>query len=370
MFFIVFFIFNSELIKAGALDGLVKYGNDSSYYIDSANKLVDWDFSNIDFSKLSYVLLIAIVLFLNLNLATVVILQFISTIIASYCLYLIGKKIYSRWAGLLCLGLFLSYFPIQLRNFYILTEILFINFSIILVCLVFLYKEKKILISLTIIFILFLRPQSPIILLSILYPMFLFSKFNINYNFLLKFFVIFFFLIIFLTFLNIGINDYNLIESLSRGIIWGYSFETKSICLKNCIPGLTNPDIYEKNIYGLFLYVKDNLVVLTKVSIYKIIIYFTGWRPYYSGLHNLYILFFHIPIYILFCLHFLKFKKYDRLEIFSISYILLSALFVGVTFADWSGRYVMYILPFVMIYASVSFANLLNKLLFKFSIKK
>ena len=92
LFFIFFFIFNSELIKAGALDGLVKYGNDSSYYIDSANKLVDWDFSNIDFSKLSYVLLIAIVLFLNLNLATVVILQFISTIIASYCLYLIGKK--------------------------------------------------------------------------------------------------------------------------------------------------------------------------------------------------------------------------------------------------------------------------------------
>ena len=87
------FYFNSELIKAGALDGLVKYGNDSSYYIDSANKLVDWDFSNIDFSKLSYVLLIAIVLFLNLNLATVVILQFISTIIASYCLYLIGKNL-------------------------------------------------------------------------------------------------------------------------------------------------------------------------------------------------------------------------------------------------------------------------------------
>ena len=369
LLFIIIYIFNSELIKAGELSGFIKYGNDSSTYLYNAEKLANFDFSNLDISKLSYIVLIAVVMFLKLNLVTIVILQFLTTIISSFCLYLIGKKIYSKWVGLICLSFFLTYLPIQLRNFYVLTEMLFINFSIILVYLVFFNKDKKILISLITIFILFLRPQSFLILLSISFSIFIFSKFNKNYNFILKLFTIFSFLLFLLFFINIGINDYNLIESLSLGMIWGYSFETNSICLKECIPGLTDPDIYEKNIFGLLLYVKDNFFILTKVSIYKIILSFTGWRPYYSNIHNLFILCFHIPTYILFCIYFLKLKKFDRLEIFTLSYVLLSAIFIGVTFADWSGRYIMYILPFMMLYASKSLSNLFSLLKNKLSVK-
>ena len=367
LIFIIFYSFNSELIKAGELKGFILYGNDSSTYLNNAEKLANFDFSNLDITKFSYNLLIAIVKLFKLNLVTIVILQFISTIISSYCLYLIGKKIHSKWVGLICLSFFLTYLPIQLRNFYILTEILFVNFSIILIYLVFFKKEKKILISLITLFILFLRPQSPLIILSILFSIFLFSKFNRNYNFITKLLIIFFLMLILIIFTNIGINDYNLIDSFSRGIIWGYSFETNSICLKECIPGLTNSNNYEKNIFGLLLYIKDNIFILIKVSIYKIILSFSGWRPYYSSIHNLYILCFHIPIYILFCIYFLKLKKFDQLEIFTLSYVIISAIFIGVTFADWSGRYIMYILPFIMIYASKSFLNICTSLKNKFN---
>jgi len=169
-----------------------------------------------------------------------------------------------------------------------------------------------------------------------------------------------------LIFTNIGINNYDLISSFSKGIIWGYSFETSSICYKECIYGLTNPSFYEKNILGLILYFKDNFIILTKVSIYKIILFFTGWRPYYSFLHNLFILVFHIPIYLLFCIYFLKFRKFDQFESFTIFYILLSSIFVGVTFVDWSGRFIMFILPFIIIYASKSLFNIFQIFKFKY----
>ena len=185
---------------------MIKYGNDSSTYMFYAKNLTNFDFSNLDIAKLSYIFLIAVVMFLKLNLKTVIILQFLTTIISSFCLYLIGKKIFSKWVGLICLSFFLSYLPIQLRNFYLLTEILFINFSIIFIYFVFFKTEKKFLIFLMAIFILFLRPQGFLIILSITLSKFLFSKFNIKYNLLLKLFIILTFSVLFIMFLNIGID--------------------------------------------------------------------------------------------------------------------------------------------------------------------
>ena len=357
--FIFIYSFNSDLIKAGELDGFVKYGNDSSTYIFYAKQITNFDFSNLDITKLSYIFLIAVVMFLKLNVTTIIILQFLSTVVSSFCLYLMAKKISSKWVGLVCLSFFLAYLPIQLRNFYLLTEILFINLSIIFTYLVFFNREKKLLITIMGIFILFLRPQAFLILVSIAITILVFSNYKKNFSFTYKIFaaLAFFFLLLFFT--NIGINYYNIIDSFSKGIIWGYSFETNSICFKKCISGLTNPDTYEKNILGLLLYVKDNIFILSKVSIYKIILFFAGWRPYYSFGHNLFILFFHIPIYFLFLIYFIRFRKLDQPEIFTLFYVLLSALFIGITFADWSGRFIMYILPFMMIYASKCFIMLI-----------
>ena len=74
---------------------LLKYGNDSSTYLTYAKQLTNFNFSNLDILKLSYIFLIAVVMFLKLNLTTVIILQFLTTIVSSFCLYLMGKKIFS-----------------------------------------------------------------------------------------------------------------------------------------------------------------------------------------------------------------------------------------------------------------------------------
>ena len=366
--FIFFYIFNSDLIKAGELNGIIKYGNDSYRYLGDAERFLQFDFSELHTSKLSYVFLITIILFFNFSLTSIVIIQFLTTIVSSFCLYLIGKKLFSKWVGLVCLFFFLTYLPIQLRNFYILTEILFINFSIILIYLCFFKQNHKILILLISLFILFLRPQGFLIILSLFFTIIVFNKLDRTYNLVLKTVLIFasFFLLVF--FINIGVQDYELISSLSRGVIWGYSFDTNSICKRDCILGLTDPNLYEKNVFEFFLYLKDNFLILIKAAFFKIILFFSGWRPYYSNLHNIFIIFYHLPIYVFFSIYFFKFKKLNAFESFSLIYIGLNVLFISTTFVDWSGRFIMFIIPFMMIYASKSIINLISSLRDKFKV--
>ena len=184
---IVFYIFNSDLIKAGQLtDGIIYYGNDSSTYINDAKRLLNFDFSKLHTSKLSYIFLISLIFFFNFSLKTLVLLQLFTTIISSFCLYLISKKLFSRWVGLLCLFFFLTYAPMQIRNFFILTEILFVNLSIILIYLSFFKQNQKILIFLISLFVLFLRPQGFLIILSLFFTFIIFKKQNRIYDFVVK----------------------------------------------------------------------------------------------------------------------------------------------------------------------------------------
>ena len=86
-------------------------------------------------------------------------------------------------------------------------------------------------------------------------------------------------------------------------------------------------------------------------------------RPYYSDLHNYYILIFDLIFYSSFVYGFIKRPK----NIFSINiillYILLSIALVGLTFADWSGRFSLYFLPFVMIFSSYGILIFIKKIL-------
>lgn len=355
---IIFYIFNSHIIKAGELEGFVLYGSDSSRYIVDAKKFLELDFSSIHTSKLSYILLITVIFFFKLNLTSLVFFQFISTIISSLCLFLICKKLFSKWVGLICLFFFLTCLPIQLRNFYILTEILFINSSIILTYFCFFKQNHKTLILLISIFILFLRPQGFLIIISLFFTIIIFKKKNHTNDLLLKGILTFISIFLLIFFINLGVQDYDLINSLSRGIIWGYSFDSNSICKKNCIDGFTDPNLYERNVLDFLKYLKDNFLIVIKISFLKIILFFTGWRPYYSNLHNTYIALTYLPIFFLFSIYYLSSKIINPFKIFSIFYIGLSTLLISITFVDWSGRFIMYIHPFMMIFASKALSDL------------
>ena len=166
-----------------------------------------------------------------------------------------------------------------------------------------------------------------------------------------------------INFLNTYLNELNLIRALNKGIIWGYSFETNKICEDLCLSVQLVDKNYPNTLYGFIQFVYINFVEFFKIFFHKIFWMIARIRPYYSDLHNFYIIFYNIIIYSSFIYGFVKKPKH----LFSLHcinfYILFSIILVGLTFADWSGRFSLYILPFLMIFSSYGILVFIEKIL-------
>ena len=162
--------------------------------------------------------------------------------------------------------------------------------------------------------------------------------------------------------MNTYLQDLNLIESLERGIIWGYSFKTGTICESSCLTKKLINNYNPNTLLGLVQFILDNITEYSKIFFYKIFWMLLRARPYYSDLHNLYLLIFNIIIYSSFVYGFVK-KPKNLISISIIGYyILFSIILVGLTFADWSGRFSLYILPFIMIFSSYGILVFIKKI--------
>ena len=362
--FLYFFLDN--YIKAGNLVDGVKLGNDSYFYLGESKNILNGKSSFLDYkSKFGYLLFLLPFLYFNLPLISIVFVQLLFTSLSAWCLYKIATKYFCKLSGLICVTLFLFYFPLQIRNFYILTEILFIDLSIILTFfIVFFRKRYTPTIILLIITLVAIRPNGILFVFSI---MFCALYFLIEYK--KKVLLILFFTILLITalpiynFINIYLENLNLIESLNKGIIWGWSFENNKICKVSCLSNELINNNYSNTVLGYLQFVIINFLEYFKIFFLKIFWLILRARPYYSDLHNYYILIFDLIFYSSFVYGFIKRPK----NIFSINimllYILLSIALVGLTFADWSGRFSLYFLPFVMIFSSYGILIFIKKIL-------
>ena len=165
--------------------------------------------------------------------------------------------------------------------------------------------------------------------------------------------------------LNSYIVDLNLINSIStQGIIWGYSFENNAVCSKSCLSiELINKN-FENNIIGIFKFISINFIDYFKIFLLKIFWLLLRARPYYSDLHNLYILIFDVVLYSSFIYGFIKRPKNSFSVNVILFFILFSITLVGLTFADWDGRFSLYFLPLIMIFSSNGLLIFIKKVLY------
>lgn len=161
--------------------------------------------------------------------------------------------------------------------------------------------------------------------------------------------------------LNSYLSELNLLNVLNKGIIWGYSFETNQICKSSCLSVELINNNLPNTLLGYFKFVLINYIEYFKVFFLKVFWFLFRARPYYSDLHNFYILLFNLILYSSFVYGFMKKPN----NLFSINcivfYILLSMVLVGLTFADWSGRFSLYILPLIMIFSSYGILVFIKK---------
>ena len=370
---ILLYFFFSEYIKAGSLNNGVKFGSDTKFYFRQANLIINGDVNIFDYkSKLGYILFLIPFIYFDIPLVSIVFFQLFLTAISALCLYKITSKFFSKKSGIICLSLFLLYFPLQIRNFYILTEMLFIDITIILTYLIVYFKKINLpLIVMLIIVLVSIRPNGIIYLFSILTSIFYFL---IYYK---RFFFISIYLVLILIFtlplihlLNSYLVDLNLINSISnKGIIWGWSFENNSICKTSCLSTEFINNNYKNNIFDIFKFISINFAEFIKIFILKIFWLLARVRPYYSDLHNYYLIFFNLFIYFGFIYGFIKRPRKNFAINMILTFVLYSMILVGLTFADWSGRFSLYFLPLIMIFSSHGILNFLQ-LIFNSIVKK
>ena len=360
------YFFFSEYIKFGELENGVKFGADTKFYLREANKIISGEATILDYkSKFGYILFLVPFVYFDLSFVYIVIIQLILTSVSAFCLYQITTRYFCKLAGTICFALFLIYFPIQIRNFYILTEMLFIDLVIILSFLFVFFKKKYLPLIIFFLFTLIsIRPNGILYLFSIFICLFLFFIKNKKYIYLLFYFI--FFLILSIPIINLldsYISDLNLIDSISnKGIIWGWSLETNQRCRISCLGVELDNSNYQNNLFDVLSFIIHNFTDFTIIFLSKVFWLLLRARPYYSDLHNIYIIFFDLIIYSGFIYGFYKRPKNNFSVNLILLFVLLNIILVGLTFADWSGRFSLYFLPLIMIFSSYGLIIYIKKI--------
>lgn len=333
-------------------------GGDSPRYIEGANKISNFKLPDgKGTNNLGYIFYLAIFKYFKLDLSFVVLSQIILTFISSLCLYRISKKISSTWVAYFIFFLYLFYLPLQVFNFYILTETIFICLIIFILYFLIFFKKKYIPLLLVLIFFyIFFRPHGIILVPALVFSLLIWLYLN---NKLILFYSSFISLIIlsipFLYLLNLYLNNQNLVNTLaSIDIIWGYKNENNTL-------QYDTTSVVNNDLLSLLIFIKNNIYSFTIAFFKKIFYFYFRIRPYYSDFHNYYIIFFNIIYLPTAIIGLFKLKNKNNIG-FILMYCLIFffTLAVGFSWADWDGRFSLYIIPIIFIFAGVGLQSLLN----------
>ena len=347
-------IFGS-FIKAYDTTDLYKMGGDTVRFLEASENLLNGvAIEGKQVFYMGYSLILAFFLKFKLSFNFVVLLQTIMTLISALCIKKISKRLGYKYPEI-AMMLFLFYVPIQMRNFFILSDSIFVSFTII--TFYYFIKEKNLKNILIFIFLslftLTIRPHGVLILiLIIIYFYKIIPKNNKNiYKFFYFFSLIVPFIFLLDFYLDKSTKNYFYI---SGEVIFGY----KDIIVEyDDLPkNLIEKSVIYQNVFLLFNYPIES----TKLYLYKIFFYISGIRPYYSLMHNSLEFVYTFSIFIIGITSYVLNKK-NKIKNFMMMLVILSILGSLITGPDWSGRYRMYIMPFIFILASEFIENFLKK---------
>jgi hypothetical protein len=143
-------------------------------------------------------------------------------------------------------------------------------------------------------------------------------------------------------------REHVLIHYIEGTVIWGHADSALTM------PGKI-PDCVQANGNSLSEMVCFSLakpLYLIKLMGMKLFYFFLLARPYYSVPHNILILLIVLPVYALTVLAWYHDRKNFYTWAFPAIIIMLQALVVTFTFADWDSRHLQVILPLFFIFAS------------------
>jgi hypothetical protein len=107
---------------------------------------------------------------------------------------------------------------------------------------------------------------------------------------------------------------------------------------------------------GLLYYIRHNVSQFSRLAKLKTISFFSLIRSYYSSLHNIYLVIFFYPFYILCFIGIVKMLwRKNKTIVYFLSIISLYWITTLLTCDDWHGRFILTVFPFIFLLGFAAF---------------
>lgn len=331
---------------------------EATKYIDEANHFLQFGYFNTNNHYLysTQIFLIAAVIKLHLGFRVIVAVQLFLNLLATIMFYKLSRSFLKRPTLATAATLFfIINLPYQSYTAYLFTESIFYSLTIIYSS--YILRLEKLTLKDWIFILLFAtllsitRPTGVLFFAATL--LYIFFRFFNNLEALYKIITI----CVSLTFFLIIINS-----MLQAGGSLDFMLPFKKeniICGVNTVNNADIKTIEKGNsIQGIGYYIFNNKEQFLKLAKLKTLAFFGMLRTYYSLAHNILLVLFFYPFYILsFIGMWKKFKVKEKSIIYMLSIIVLYWLTTLLTCDDWHNRFVLTVSPFLFLLGFAAFTK-------------
>ena len=96
-------------------------------------------------------------------------------------------------------------------------------------------------------------------------------------------------------------------------------------------------------------------VATTRLALTRVVVELSHARPFYSRAHNVAVVLLLSVTYVCAAIGFVRIRRQPLAQLIALT-IALHLVFVAATFADWDGRFLLYVLPLVNVFAAAAIA--------------
>ncbi len=357
-FFLLVFIISWLIVQSFLLwrNGVV-IGLEASKYIDQAQNFIAFGklTSNNYWLYSTQIFLIVIALKLQLGFVAVVIFQLALNILATWMFYKLAVFfLKNEILSFLATFVFIINVSYQGYNSYLFTESVFYSLSIIyssyLLRLQVITKKNVLLLLLMLSLLSITRPTG--ILFFAATAVYISFRFFLQISPLKKGIIFLSAIVLFLIITNFMLDAGGSLDFMlpfkNENIICGVNTK-ENVNIKILKNG--------NSLQGLVYYIIHNTNQFLRLSKEKTILFFGFTRGYYSTLHNIYLMIFFYPLYLLSVVGIIKsLKKKDKIVIFFLIIIFLNWLTVLLTCVNWQNRFILAVTPYIFLMAFGAFS--------------
>jgi hypothetical protein len=320
-----------------------KYISQAQYFLSTGNLE-----SNNYWLYSTQIFLIAAAIKLRLSFTVIVIIQLALNLFATWMFYKLAVNfLKNSFLASLVTFIFIVNIPYQVYNTFLFTESIFYSLTVIFSSYL-LRLDKPAIKDFTLIFLLLVllsitRPTG--ILFFVATALYIFFRFMRNIAAWKKLLIISGAIIIFLFTLNAMLQ-------VGGSLDFMQPFKKENIICG--VPTINNADIktLEKgnSVQGLLYYIFNNGKQFSRLAALKTVSFFGLIRNYYSTFHNIYLVLFFYPFYLLALSGIWKmFRRKSSVFYYMFTIILLYWITTLLTCDDWHNRFILTVTPFIFL---------------------